>query len=110
MKALAATLIAPEDLLDAARTMPLGDIATCDWLSDWVPATIFLDWARRGLPGGAGYGPCHALTGPEGATCCSTDPPSRYHQLFPFSRSRFPGKISAPRPPGPSIPDVVHAL
>ena len=62
MKTLAATLIAPEDLLDAARTLPLGDIATCAWLSDWVPATVFLDWARRGLAQADAYGLSNAVT------------------------------------------------
>jgi len=110
MKTLAATSTAPEDLLDAARTMPPGDIATCDWLSDWVPATIFLDWARRGLTEADGYGLSNAVTYAKRAAACRIDVLLQYNHLVPFSRSMFPEKITALRRVGLSIPDVVHEL
>ena len=110
MKTLAATLIAPEDLLDAARTLPLGDIATCAWLSDWVPATVFLDWARRGLAQADAYGLSNAVTYAKRAAACRIDVLLQYNHLVPFSRSGFPAKITALRQVGLSIPNVVHEL
>ena len=110
MKTLAATLIAPEDLLDAARTMPLGDIATCAWLSDWVPATVFLDWARRGLAQADAYGLSNAVTYAKRAAACRIDVLLQYNHLLSFSRSGFPAKITALRQVGLSIPNVVHEL
>ena len=110
MKTLAATSIVPEDLLDAARTIPLGDIATCDWLSDWVPATVFLDWARRGLTEADAYGLSNAVTYAKRAAACRIDVLFQYNHLVRFSRLEFPAKITALRQVGLSIPDVVHEL
>jgi hypothetical protein len=110
MNTLATTTIAPEDLLDAVRTIPLGEVATCDWLSHWVPATVLLQWADRGLAEGDGYGLSNAVTYAKRAAACRIDLLLRYNHLLPFARSAFPAKVSALRQVGIGIPDVVHEL
>ena len=110
MKALATTSIPPEDLLDAARTLPLGEIRTCDWLSAWVPATVLLAWARRGLTEADPYGLSNAVTHAKRAAACRIDTLLRYNHLVPFSRSAFPAKICALREVGLNIPEVVREL
>jgi hypothetical protein len=62
MKTLATTLIAPRDLLDGARTIPRGQISTCDWLSEWTSATVFLQWAERSFTEGDAYGLSNAVS------------------------------------------------
>ena len=110
VNALAKTTITAEDLLDAARTVPLGDIATCDWLSHWVPAKVFLDWARRGLTEADGYGLSNAVSYAKRAVACRIDALLQYNHLAPFSRAGFPKKIAALRKVGVTIPEVVHEL
>jgi hypothetical protein len=110
MKTLAATSITPDDLLDAARTIPLGDISTCDWLSAWVPATVFLEWAQRGLAEADAYGLSNAVTYAKRAAACRIDLLLQYNHLVPFSGSAYPAKITALCQVGLRIPDVVHEL
>jgi hypothetical protein len=110
MKTLLVVSISPDDFLDAARTIPLGDIATCDWLPDWVQATVFLEWAQRGLAEADAYGLSNAVTYAKRAAACRIDLLLLYNHLVPFSRSTFPAKIAALRQVGLSIPDVVHEL
>jgi hypothetical protein len=103
---LVRTSITAEDLLDAARTVPLGDIATCDWLSHWVPPRVFLDWARRGLTEADGYGLSNAVTYAKRAAACRIDALLQYNHLIPFSRAAFPKKIAALRQVGVGIPEL----
>jgi hypothetical protein len=107
---LVRTSITAEDLLDAARTVPLGGIATCDWLSHWIPAGVFLDWARRGLTEADGYGLSNAVTYAKRAAACRIDALLQYNHLAPFSRAAFRKKIDALRQVGVGIPEVVHEL
>jgi hypothetical protein len=110
MKTLATTPITPDDLLDAARTIPLGNVATCDWLSHWIPATVLLQWAERGLDEGEAYGLSNAVTYAKRAVACRIDVLVHYNHLLSCARSVFPDKIIALRQVGLSIPDVVREL
>jgi hypothetical protein len=102
--------IVPDDLLDAARTIPLGDISTCDWLCHWVSATTFFEWAQRGLQEGDAYGLSNALYYAKRAACCRIDLLLQYNHLAPFFRTNYPAKIDALKQVGVLIPGIVHEL
>jgi hypothetical protein len=110
MKTLAAVSISADDLLDAARTIPLGDISTCGWLIGWVPASTFLEWAKQGLAHPDAFGLSNAVTYAKRSAACRIDLLLQYNHLVPFWRSTYPAKIVALRQVGVSIPDVVHEL
>jgi hypothetical protein len=110
MTALATVSIAPDDLLDAAKTIPLGDISRCDWLVSWVPATTLLEWAQRGIAEKDAYGLSNAVTYAKRSATSRIDLLLQYNHLVPFSRSKYPTRIDALRRIGVSMPDVVHEL
>jgi hypothetical protein len=96
--------------LDAARTILLGSISTCDWLYHWVPAATFLEWAQRGLREGDAYGLSNALCYAKRAACCRIDLLLQYNHMAPFFRANYPAKIDALKQVGVLIPDIVHQL
>lgn len=102
--------IAAEDLLDAATTIPLGHISTCNWLDKWTPETTFIDWARRGMTEGTSYGLSNAICYGKRAVACRIDVLVRYNHLAPFFRANYPDKIEALRQLDIYVPDVVHDL
>lgn len=110
MTTLTAVSISADDLLDAARTIPLGDICICDWLYRWIPATTFLEWAQRALQAGDAYGLSNAICYAKRTAACRIDSLLQYNHLAPFFRSNYPVKIDALVQIGLSIPDVVHEL
>jgi hypothetical protein len=102
--------ITPDELLDAARTIPLGRISTCNWLNHWIPATTFLEWAKRGLKEGDAYGFSNAICYAKRSATCRIDILIQYNHLSPFLHVNYPDKIDALTQVGISIPDVVHDL
>jgi len=104
------TTIAPEDFLGAARTIPIGNVNTCNWLSDWVPSKTYLEWARRGLSETDAYGLNNALAYAKRAAAGRIDILLQYNHLIAFNRSTYPAKIDALRSVGISIPEVVYEL
>ena len=75
--------IGPDDVLSAARTFPGGELSTLAWLDHWVPATTFLDWARRGLQEGGEYGWSNAIMYAKRAAANRIDVLLRYNHLAP---------------------------
>jgi hypothetical protein len=110
MLKLTITPIAAQDLADAAQTIALGDISTCDWLSHWVSTATFLEWARRGFQEGDSYGLSNALCYAKRAACCRIDMLLQYNHLTPFSHKNYPTKIAALEQIGLNIPSIVHEL
>lgn len=110
MTTLTVVSMAAEDLLDAARTIALGDISTCDWHYRWIPAAKFLEWAQRGLHDADAYGYSNAICYAKRSVACRIDILLQYHHLVPYFRSNFPAKIDALQQIGVSIPTVVYEL
>jgi len=104
------TSITPDDLLDAAATIPLGRFVTCDWLDHWIPAFIFLDWGLRGLEEGDDNGLTNAVSHAKRAVGCRIDMLLQYNHMTPFIHDNYPEKINALREIGVKIPNVVHEL
>ena len=100
--------IAPQDLLDAARTIPMGTIGTCHWLDRWIPAARLLEWSRRGLEEGDEYGLSNALTYAKRAVANRIDVLIRYNHLTPFARAGYHDKVRALQQIGVRVPGVVH--
>ncbi len=110
MTALVTVSTSPDDLLDGARNIRLGSINTCHWLTGWIPAATFLEWARRGLVEGEAYGLGNAITYAKRAAACRIDLLLKYNHLVPFWGSNYPRKVDALRDLGLGIPDAVHEL
>jgi hypothetical protein len=100
--------IAPQDLLDAARTIRMGSIRTCPWLQRWIPATKFVEWARRGLAEGDEYGLSNALMYAKRAVAGRIDALVLYNHLAPFARVDYHRKVRALQQIGVSVPGIVH--
>lgn len=96
------------DLIDAARTIPMGRISTCPWLDGWLPATQFLEWALRGLEEGDEYGLSNAITYSKRAVANRIDILVRYNHLVPFAHAGYNRKITALQQIGVRVPSVVH--
>lgn len=110
MSTLTPLAIAPEDLLDAASTIPLGRISTCNWLNHWTPATTFLDWAKLGMGEGNSYGLSNAICYAKRAVACRIDVLIHYNHLAPFFRANYPDKIEVLRQLSIKVPNVVYDL
>jgi hypothetical protein len=110
MKPFELAPISPQDLLDAGRTIPIGEIATCNWLGDYVPSAEFLHWARRGLTAGDAQGLSDAITYAKRAVASRIDALVLFNHLRPFLRSTYPRKMEALDQLGLEVPDVVHDL
>jgi hypothetical protein len=110
MPNLTITRIPAQDLLDAARTISQEDIMKSDWLSHWVSAATFLDWARKGLREDDLYGFSNAVSYAKRAVCCRIDLLIRYNHLVPYSRKEYPQKILALKDIGIDIPNLVYEL
>jgi hypothetical protein len=99
--------IKPADLLDGAKTIRLDHKSICDWLPTWIAATTFLEWSKRGLSEGGGYGLCNALSYAKVAVASRIDRLLQSNYLVPFSRRNYPEKIEALQQIGITIPGVV---
>lgn len=110
MKKLALVPILPVDLLDAARTIRIGHIRSCDWLPRWAPALTFLKWARRGLLEGDDYGLSNAIGYAKKSVACRIDEILRSYHLKALSRAKYPSKMEALNELGVSIPQIVGEL
>src|SRR5690349_21903094 len=110
MKALTTSLIPVLDLLDAARTIPVGEICTCNWLEDWIPAADFLAWAQQGLAGGGAHGLSDAITYAKRAVASRIDALALFNHLRPILRSSYPRRMEALQEIGIDVPEVVHDL
>ena len=110
MKKLARVQTPPVDLLDAARTVRLGRISSCDWLPEWAPAPRFLDWARRGLSESDEYGLSNAISYAKKSVACRIDGILRTYHLRALSRAKYPLKIRALNELGVSVPQIVSEL
>lgn len=110
MTDLAAVNITADDFLDAARTIPLGEVSTCDWLTEWLSAATFLEWAKRGLRERDPYGLSNAICYAKRSACCRLDLLLRYNHLTPFMRANYPDKINALERVGIDVRRVVHEL
>ena len=103
--------IDPVDLLSAAQTIPAGELNTVAWLNHWIPATTYLDWARRGLENGDEYGWSNAMMYAKRAAANRIDVLLRYNHLAPFSNATYDEKAKALRTIGIEIPeDVIRDL
>jgi hypothetical protein len=110
MTTLNAVSIPPDDLLGAARTIPLGEISTCDWLGRWISAATFVEWATRGLSDADAYGLSNAVSYAKRAAACRIDVLVNYNHLIPLTRMNYPTKIDGLRKIGLVIPEVVQEL
>jgi hypothetical protein len=110
MTAFKVETIVPQDLLDAARTIPTGDISTCNWLVNWIPSAEYLQWARRGLADDDAHGRSNAITYAKRAVASRIDALVLFNHLRPFLRSLYRRKIEALNRVGIDVPDVVHEL
>lgn len=102
--------ISSEDLLDAAKTIPLGEICTCNWLARWVSPATSGEWAQRGLKEGDAYGLSNAISYAKRSAACRIDVLVRYNHLTRLIRVNYPRKIDGLRQVGLDIPDVVQEL
>jgi hypothetical protein len=104
--------IPPADLLGAARTIPKGRIELCNWLPNWIEASTYLDWARRGLEAGDGYGLSNAITYAKRAAASRIDALVCFNHLAPLYRPgvNYQARIQALIQLGISIPASVYEL
>lgn len=110
MTILRNTSISPDDLLDAAKTIPLGEICTCNWLAQWVSPATSGEWAQRGLKEADAYGLSNAISYAKRSAACRIDVLIRYNHLTRLIRVNYPSKIDGLRKVGLEIPDVVQEL
>jgi hypothetical protein len=110
MTKLALVLIPAVDLLDAARTIRLGRINSCDWLPAWPPATTFLEWAKLGLKDGGDFGLSNALVYAKRSVACRIDGILRTYHMRSLMRSNYPRKIAALNDLGVNTPQIISGL
>jgi hypothetical protein len=110
MKKFALVSIPPVDLLDAARTIRLGPIHSCDWFPRGASALTFLEWARRGLLEGDDYGFSNAIGYAKKSVTCRIDGILRSYHLVALSRAKYRRKIEALNELGMRIPQIVSEL
>lgn len=102
--------IVAEDLLDAAKTIPLGEISTCNWLVQWLSPATSGEWANRGLTAGDAYSLSNAIVYAKRAAACRIDVLVQYNHLAPLTRASYPAKVTGLKQVGLEIPDVVQEL
>lgn len=102
--------VAPEDVLDAGRTILPGDSSTCNWLAHWASPATTGEWARRGLAEGDAYGLSNAIAYAKRAAACRIDVLVQYNHLTRLARLNYPSKVAGLRQVGLVVPDVVQEL
>ncbi|MEI6372026.1 MAG: hypothetical protein WCO49_20330 [Nostocales cyanobacterium ELA608] len=110
MSPLSLITVEVEDFISAAQTIPLGDISTCKWISNWTSAEKLLSWAKRGLEEGDEYGLSNAISYAKQSLCCRVDILVRYNHLVKHFQGNYPQKIEALQKIGVNIPKVVQRL
>ena len=100
------------DVFDAAKTIGGGTHRIYhNPISDWVPPTDYLQWARRSLNEGDSFGYDAAVCYAKRAVCRYIDGLLAKNYLRRFLRiPSYPDKIDHVRNIGVAIPQIIHEL
>ena len=100
--------IAPQDVIDAIRSLDIRRRTRCDWLTEWLSEEQMLAWARDSLDRNDERGNADALTWAKRAVCARIDRCLMLCLLSEIAPREYPPRIEILRKVGIELPDVVH--
>lgn len=100
----------PTDIISGLKTLSLNRTINCNWLEDWLPSELYLEWAQKGFEENNDYGLSIAITYSKKCVCRRIDSLLLYNHLYSFKNKKYPEKITILNKVGIVSPKIIQKL